>query len=226
MTIHYHGTPITPRSKFPVGRHYCVSYAAPHDIEYAHQVGQSVLLDNGAFSFWKSGKPTNWSGYYDWCDRWLAYPTTWAIIPDVIDANDIVDNIKLLRDWPHGHRGAPVWHLHEGLNHLLDLLDQWPRVCFGSSGRYARVGSAGWHRRVERAWNEIAKRHLRTPWVHMLRGMQTTKWGYPFASVDSTDVARNHHLPQNTPMEMCDRWDQIQCPATWLPIDELDFHDD
>lgn len=25
------------------------------------------------------------------------------------------------------------------------------------------------------------------PWMHMLRGMQAVDWGYPFASVDSTD---------------------------------------
>ena len=221
--IHYHGTPISPRSKFPVGRHYCVSFAAPKDVDYAHQKGQSVLLDNGAFSFWKSGTPTNWKAYYEWCDKYLNYPTTWAIIPDIIDARDIVDNVKLIREWPHGNRGAPVWHLHEGFNHLLDLLDHWPRVCFGSSGQYSQVGSPSWHRRVERAWNEIAKRHQRTPWLHMLRGMQASRWDYPFASVDSTDVARNHNREQNTPIEMCDRWDQIQPPPIWNCREELNL---
>jgi hypothetical protein len=36
-------------------------------------------LDNGAFSAWKRGHTPDWKAYYEWCDRWLQYPTTWAI---------------------------------------------------------------------------------------------------------------------------------------------------
>jgi hypothetical protein len=222
VTIHYHGTPITPIGKFMelVGCHFCVSYAAPGDIKRAHQYGQSVLLDNGAFSFWKTGKRTDWPGYYEWCDKWLNHPTTWAIIPDIIDG-EAHEQAKLISQWPHGTRGAPVWHLHEGIERLLRLLDEWPKVCFGSSGRYAEVLSMAWCRRVDEAWNEIVKRHQRTPWVHMLRGMQCVKREWPFASVDSTDVARNHNREQNEPEEMARRWDQMQCPPTWLSREQL-----
>jgi hypothetical protein len=127
----------------------------------------------------------------------------------------------LISQWPHGQRGAPVWHLHEGFFRLLQLLDEWPKVCFGSSERYAQVLSPDWCRRVDDAWNEIAKRHQRTPWVHMLRGMQCVNREWPFASVDSTDVARNHNRPQNTPDEMAQRWDQKQCPPNWMNRDAL-----
>lgn len=222
MTIHYHGTPITPMSALfeLVGRHFCVSYANPGDIERCHNIGQSVLLDNGAFSFWRSGKKTNWDGYYAWTDKWLSYPTTWAIIPDVIEGDELTQDF-LLDQWPHGDRGAPVWHLHEPIERLLSLLDAWPRVCFGSSGEYAQVMSMAWRRRIDKAWNEIARRHHRTPWVHMLRGMQCSRREWPFASVDSTDVARNHRRRQNSAREMAERWDQIQCPPEWLPREQL-----
>ncbi len=226
MTIHYHGTPITPVLKGPQGEmagcHFCVSYAHPADIERAHRYGQSVLLDNGAFSAWKIGRRTDWPGYYSWCDQWLAHPTTWAVVPDVIEG-ETLDNVNLLRAWPHGHRGAPVWHLHESIAWLLELLDAWPRICFGSSGRYAEVLSSAWCMRVDNAWNEIAKRHRRTPWVHMLRGMQLVNREWPFASVDSTDIARNHNRPQNEPEEMARRWDQMQCPPTWLSREQLEL---
>ena len=87
MTISYHGSPITPREVLLrlAGRHFCVSFAAPADIATVDAIGQSVMLDNGAFSMWRTGKATNWPAYYDWCDRWLDRPTTWAVIPDVID---------------------------------------------------------------------------------------------------------------------------------------------
>ena len=92
--IHYHGTPISPISSLYEmnGRHFCVSHAAPTDVGRCHQIGQSVMLDNGAFSKWKSGKETDWNKYYEWTDKWLDYPTTWAIIPDVVEAEaDIQD---------------------------------------------------------------------------------------------------------------------------------------
>ena len=51
--------------------------------------------------------------------------------------------------------------------------------------------------------------------VHMLRGMALSLQRWPFASVDSTDVAQNHNRPQNTAKAMADRWDAAQCPARW-----------
>jgi len=214
--IHYHGTPITPISAIMelAGRCFCVSHAAPQDVARVHMIGQSVMLDNGAFSAWKSGKQTNWNGYYQWCDQWLDYPTTWAVIPDVIDAGT-QEQDALLREWPHGHKGAPVWHMDEPIYRLLQLCDEWPRVCVGSTAEYAIVLSDAWCHRMDEAFNELASRHKRMPWLHMLRGMQLSGKQYPFGSVDSTDLARNHHLPHQTPRKMADRWDGAQCPARW-----------
>jgi hypothetical protein len=50
--------------------------------------------------------------------------------------------------------------------------------------------------------------------------MQLSGRHYPFASVDSTDIAQNHNRPQNTPRGMADRWDAMQTPAKWHPQPE------
>lgn len=52
----------------------------------------------------------------------------------------------------------------------------------------------------------------------MLRGMSLSGGPYPFASVDSSDVAQNHHLPHKSPRRIADRWDGLQCPSSWRPL--------
>lgn len=109
MTLHYHGLPCTPlRVLYTLaGRHFCVSYSRPEQVEYAHQIGQAVMLDNGAFSLWMADKRAgadewrepDWTGYYDWCARWLDYPTTWAVVPDVIDQGEQYQDY-LAAEWP------------------------------------------------------------------------------------------------------------------------------
>ena len=216
MTIHYHGTPISPNDvKIKLsGACFCVSHARPDQIEWADRNGQSVMLVNGAFSKWKSGTPTNWPKFYTWCERWLNRPTNWAVIPDVIDAGAQLQD-ALIREWPFGQRGAPVYHMDEPIERLLRLADEWPRVCIGSTEDYAVVLSPIWERRMDAIWNDLAKRHRFTPNIHMLRGMQLSLERWPFASVDSTDVANNHNRPQNDATKMVRRWDAAQCPASW-----------
>lgn len=215
--IHYHGTPISPISALLElrGACFCVSHAAPQDIERAHQIGQSVMLDNGAFSKWRRGWATDWGAYYAWADRWLDYPTSWAVIPDEIGAGSQQQD-ALIREWPHGERGAPVWHMDEPIDRLLKLTDEWPRVCIGSTEQFAVILSPAWRRRQDELWNAVATRHRRLPWLHMLRGMQLSGGPYPYASADSTDIAQNHHRPQNTPAKMRARWDAMQTPARWI----------
>jgi hypothetical protein len=217
MTIHYHGTPITPMTALYElsGRHFCVSFARPDDVYRCHAIGQSVMLDNGAFSKWKRNAPTNWPAYYKWTDEWLACPTTWAVIPDVIDGSE-QDQDQLIGQWPHGQKGAPVWHMNESIARLLQLIENWPRVCIGSTAVYAKVLSNAWCDRMDAAWDAIVKHSGRLPWVHMLRGMACCGRRWPFASVDSTDVARNHKRSHNSPLKLANRWDQVQCPMIWL----------
>lgn len=222
MTIHYHGTPITPQEALYQlsGRHFCVSFAAPQDVERVHEIGQSVMLDNGAFSAWKRQFQPDWPAYYAWCDKWLDYPSTWAVIPDVVDAGSQAQD-SLIGEWPHGDRGAPVWHMDEPMSRLLRLVDEWPLVCVGSTEEYAQVLSPSWRMRMDAMWDEIAKRHRRLPKVHMLRGMQLAGKHWPFYSLDSTNIAQNHNRIQNTPRSLADRLDALQCPGVWIATDTI-----
>lgn len=224
--IHYHGTPITPRERLYelAGRHFCVSVAEPRDVKVCHEIGQSVMLDNGAFSFWTRGAIPEWPGYYDWCEPWLDYPTTWAVIPDVIDGDED-DNDRLLVEWFQRRlpKGAPVWHLHESFDRLRRLAHGYERVCFGSSGAYRDPRTDQWHRRISEAFDVIADERGRVPWVHMLRAMNEAAGShYPFASADSTNAARNHAgswKRDPTPIRvLADRSDALQTPARWQHV--------
>ena len=214
--IHYHGTPITLVAQLLTlaGKNFCVSHMAPQDVTRCHQIGQSVMLDNGAFSKWKSGKETNWDKYYEWTDMWLDCPTTWAVIPDVIDSGS-QEQDALIREWPHDKRGAPVWHMDEPIRRLLSLCEEWPRVCVGSTAEFTTVLSSAWCFRMDETWNAVASTFGRLPALHMLRGMQLSGKHWPFASVDSTDVAQNHNRAQNTAINMANRWDAMQTPSRW-----------
>jgi hypothetical protein len=224
MTMHYHGTPITPGSVLETlgGRTFCVSYAAPAQVKRCHQLGQSVMLDNGAFTFWRNEVETDsawWGRYAGWVEAWLEYPTTWAVIPDVIDGA-VEDNDALIAEWPFERQSAPVWHMHEPLARLEALCAEWGKVCVGSSGQYAELNTPQWHQRMEQAFNAVWEPGL---WLHMLRGMAQVESDYPFASVDSSDIAQNHHRPQNTAVGMANRWDSRQCPSRWVPREQLAF---
>jgi len=178
------------------------------------------MLDNGAYSKWKRNKPTNWEKYYRWCEEWLQFPTTWAVIPDVIDGGAEQQD-QLLSEWSFGQRGAPVWHMDEPLDRLLRLCDEWAKVCIGSTSVYSRPLSPQWQRRMDLAFEAISKRHRFIPWLHMLRGLACVGKRWIFASADSADIARNHKRPQNSPQRMAQRWDVVQCERTFIKPPEL-----
>ena len=218
--IHYHGTPISPRRVLLElgGKNFCVSHAHPNDVLCCHQIGQSVMLDCGSFSAWTQGREVDWDKYYDWCGEWLSYNTTWAIIPDIINSTAEA-NDELLSQWPYGKKqGSPAWHLHEPLDRVLRLLDAgYQIISFGSSGEYSTVGTDRWHHRMTEVFNMLSQRGP-IPWIHMLRGMSLSGSHYPFSSVDSTDVARNHNRKQNSALVMANRWDALQCSPSWSPL--------
>lgn len=224
--MHYHGTPITPRSVLYelAGRNFCVSFSRPEDIRICHQIGQSVMLDNGAFSIWRIGAEIDWNEWREWAERWLEYRTTWAVLPDAIDGDEETNDDLLARYGDgFGDQGVPVWHLHEDLSRLSRLIERYQRVCFGSSGAYSTVGSVSWKRRVSDAFDSIADDFGCVPWVHMLRGMSLAGKEFPFSSADSTDVGRNHNRPQNTARKLADRWDALQCPPRWTRVEQMEL---
>ena len=227
MTLHYHGTPISPRKvleeivrEIPVSL--CVSFAADQDIAFADAQAESLMLDNGAFTLWRRSRNIQrpWDAYYAWVQPYLARKTTWCVIPDVIGGTE-AENDRLLCEWFYRmgsfRQAAPVWHLHESFGRLERLMRTHERVCFGSSAEYSVVGSDKWNRRLNETFNRICDGQGAPPcWIHMLRGMSQASSPYPFASVDSADVGRNHQRPQNDPISMIRRWNNLHCPSRWV----------
>ncbi len=105
------------------------------------------------------------------------------------------------------------------VDYLLELADNWPRLCFGSTKQYWQVGSESWALRCDEAFNALAKHgHLPHLWVHMLRGLSLAGDRWPFASADSCNVGRNFKDDGGCdPERMARRIDAVQCPIKWTP---------
>lgn len=195
--IHYHGTPCGATrqdvSRFLAGRHALVPWTRPEDCAAAAEVCQSFIVDNGAFTAWKSGKPIQcWQRYYDWCEEWHRHPGfDWAIIPDVIEGTE-GENDALLDEWPSHIDGVPVWHFHESLERL-ERLCSWPRIALGSSGEWPNPGTRRWWQRLAEAMAVICDGFGRPRCkLHGLRMLDPAIFhGIPLASADSTNAVRN-----------------------------------
>tara|TARA_A100001515_G_scaffold74429_2_gene59158 strand:- start:3 stop:698 length:696 start_codon:yes stop_codon:yes gene_type:complete len=220
--IHYHGTPLTPRRELygMAGKHFCVSFARPDDADICLQIGQSIMWDNGAFTSYRQGVQFDHNAYYAWLEPRLGHPH-WAVIPDVIDG-PVEQQKSLLAEWPYPNElAAPVWHMGLPIDYLLFLCDRYPRVCFGSSGKYWLVESDAWSFRADKAFNALAKAHRFLPHIHMLRGLALTGKRWPFASADSVNVARNFKDRKVDAETMARRLDAVQTPLHWQQQPEL-----
>lgn len=215
--IHYHGTPLTPYSELEKmkGRHFCVSFERPDNINWCIKNSQSLMLDNGAFSAYTRGASFDKTGYYKWLDDKL-YGMNWAVVPDVIGGT-VEDQVSASKDWPYpNYLSAYVWHMDLGLDYLKELVQTYPKICFGSSGKYWKVNSPEWQDRADEAWEVIDKTGSR-PWVHMMRGLRISNGRWPFASADSTNIARNFKNKGRVkcPEEMAKVIDSVQTPYTF-----------
>lgn len=202
--IHYHGLPITPNTVATYAiqaGHAFVSYAHSDQLGVALEVCQSFALDNGAFSAWKQGKSIkNWTEFYDWALNLKKVPSCdFAVIPDVIDGTE-ADNDALLRDCPFPYWfGSPVWHMHESLERLEQLASTYVRVCIGSSGEYATIGTNAWWARIGAAMrilcDDMGRPMCKLHGLRMLDPTIFTK--IPFSSTDSTNIGRNVNIDKN-----------------------------
>lgn len=202
--IHYHGGPITPTEaavRIWTARHACVSFADQRQAALAFEVCQSVMLDNGAFSYWKAGEgKVPWGEYTAWVRAWARHPALdFVVIPDVIDGDE-AENDALVKVWRSCRDirplGAPVWHLHESLERLTRLAGEWSRVALGSSGAFAEPESGPWWNRIGEAMDAVCDEEGRPMCrLHGLRMLSPTVFSHlPLASADSTNVARNISL--------------------------------
>lgn len=222
--IHYHGTPLTPRSELLKmgGKNFCVSFAHPNDLDVCLKIGQSVMLDNGAFSVKTRGIEFDLSGFYEWIEPNLNHPH-WAVVPDVIDGS-VEQQREMVKTWCFPKNlGMPVWHLGLPIDYLLELCDVWNRVCFGSTAQFWQIGTQQWCKRMDQAFNALHKtfgQHL--PWIHGLRMLGQSSGPWPLASADSVNVARNFKDYSRCADCMAHRIDSTNPPTLWSekPIQE------
>lgn len=194
--IHYHGTPCggktEERARFLKGRHALVSFAHQDDIALVADVCQSFVLDNGAFTAWRSGKRVAWANYYSWVSSWCRHPGfDFALIPDVIDGSE-EDNDALVAEWPGRISGVPVWHLHESIERLVRLSQRFNTVALGSSGEWSTPGSNKWWDRMKLVMTEICEQGLPPCRLHGLRMLNPKVFSrLPLSSADSVNASVN-----------------------------------
>ena len=136
----------------------------------------------------------DWRPFYAWAAACKLIPSCdWAVIPDVIDGDEAA-NDALVAEWPLPKWfGAPVWHMHESLDRLERLAASFPRVCIGSSGEFATIGTTAWWGQMARAMRVICDDSgqplVKLHGLRMLNPEIFTR--LPFASADSTNIGRN-----------------------------------
>lgn len=221
--LKYHGTPITPKAQLDRmhGRNFCVPYPRPDNLAHCLRIGQSLMLDNGAFSVKTRGEVFDLHGFYDWIDPILAHPH-WAVVPDVIDGT-VEQQRAMVATWPHRKEfGVPVWHLGLPIDYLLELCDQWGQVCLGSAGQYWQIGSPAWCGRMDEAFNAMTRTFGRLPWTHGLRMLGQAAGPWPLSSADSTNVAQNYKRDTGCADCKARPIDSTNPPALWAarPIQE------
>lgn len=194
--IPYHGTPITPISVAAfilAARHAMISFANPEQIGLCAEVCQSFALDNGAFSVWKAGRILDIPGYIAWVEKWMRHPGfDWCLIPDVIEGDE-KQNDKMIECWPFDNSmSVPVWHMHESIDRLVRLGNEFPRIALGSSGQWETPGTSDWWDRMSEAMNRLCVDGHPPCKLHGLRMLNPTVFSaLPLSSADSTNVARN-----------------------------------
>lgn len=176
-----------------MGRHALVPFPRQDDMGIVADACQSFCFDNGAFSVWKQGGQLDIPGYFSWCEDWHRHPGfDWALIPDVIEGTE-EDNDALLADWPSHIEGVPVWHMHESIDRLVRLGNEWRTVALGSSGQWASPGTEAWWQRMSDAMAALCDANGRPRCkLHGLRMLDPMVFSkLPLSSADSTNAAVN-----------------------------------
>lgn len=208
-----YGLPLNPMPALEQlkGASFCVSYGTRaklgKQLEQAIDlVGEDgiLLVDNGAFSAWKSGTDTmNDESYLDGFAEWAnaildVCPQAIAVLPDVIDGTheqnwQLASETMTMFDM---ERVMPIWHMHEPIFYLLNLCEGFSYVGIGSSAQYSSPDSPAWKARIAEAFAAIESWEAESgevrPRIHMMRA-QSKHHAHAFDSSDSTNVAVNHN---------------------------------
>jgi hypothetical protein len=199
--IHYHGTPIggsrQDAARFLIGRHALIPFGRPDDIGPVLECCQSFVLDNSAFSHWRRGHGRiDFDAYFEWAKSLRQHPGfDWCLIPDIIDGTEAENQDWVLKWARIGSRvrGVPVWHLHESLEYLEWLVNNFETVALGSSGEWRTPGSKTWWTRIGEAMHVACDNEGRPKCkLHGLRMLNPKIFTQlPLASADSTNAAVN-----------------------------------
>lgn len=248
---------------WPVDRHFCVSYFRADQVELIDRIATSYFIDNGAFSAWReadklaAGKASSrahklalidgaavfdqvyWDAYYDFVRRWtLGGRCSWFIIPDVIGGGT-QEQDALIRDCPADLLpfARPVWHTDEPIDRLKALVERFPMVCIGATGEHRVIGADPWRERMDETFDAVVLTFGEVPAFHKLRGTQSLgpSFDYPWASVDSADIGRNHNRLRKrfgaeqwfwATRQKADRWERLAAGRTervWRPKRDRDL---
>ncbi len=110
-------------------------------------------------------------------------------------------NDALLKEWPFGQKGAPLWHMDGPIERLLRLCEKYDRVCLGYTGTGKGIDCPDYHARMEDVSKALGNHW---PVLHMMRGTAVA-FDYPFTSADSTSLAQNGWR-YDTAFDFGDRW--------------------
>lgn len=263
MTEHYHCLPITPNSLLfeLAGCSFMCSFGttARAQADLAESIAERMAYDCGSFTLWlqarkeierlraagvivSADKETEMMmearvdhvAYYAWIKDRLRRPTSWAIVPDIIEA-PAQEQDALLKTWPFERsKGAPVYHMHHGIYRLLQLCEQgWNRICIGSAGEYRDPLSEAWMRRMDEMFEALETTFGDIPMLHLLRGLGVFTSGqcrWPIGSGDASNLGRNHNRltaaegsmvisPGDKPEAVWRKIRRInaaQAPGTWI----------
>lgn len=231
--IKYHGTPIGGTKqdaiKFLDGRHALISYAHQGQLAEVLECCESFCLDNGAFTIWKkNGGQIDIDGYLEWVNNIARHPAyDFCIIPDVIGGTE-KENDNLLNSWECDHDSIPVYHLGESYDRFLRLAEDYNKVCFGSTDKWAKNGSNAWWKNMADFMDVVTDDDGILPCkVHGLRMLDVRIIKYlPLHSGDSTNAAVNgSRMMKEGPMPAVHRWqgneriaqkiESYQSPMNW-----------
>ena len=196
--LKYYGTPLTPNDTFDnalSGRNVLIPHPRPDNMMRAIDVCDKIILDNGAFSLWKSDKEPNWERFYEWVAQ-FSKDIEFYFIPDVIDGTEEENDHLIAQYWIKGiyDKGVPIWHVNESFERLKRLMRAFDYIAIGSAGEYVQLGTHKWHARMNEAMKVLCDEDgYPKVKIHMLRCLDPKIFTrYPFHSGDSTSLAQNH----------------------------------
>ena len=235
---HYHGTPVGGPTddayRFVKGRNVLIPYIRQDNLAIALDVAEGVIFDSSTYSYWRAGKGrAPFPEYVKWVSSMARHPSfDFCFIPDIIDGTQS-ENWQLVREWidmKYKFMGVPVWHLHESLEYLAWLVENFSLIAIGSSGQWSTPGTLEWWQRIAQAMEVICDEEGRPRCkVH---GLRMLSWRIiehiPLSSADSTDAAVNggsvsrfgtYRLPTSAQRScvIADIIESHNSPAVWVP---------